>query len=1015
MRGDSGNGSRLWRIVISAAVLTAANARAQVRVAMTPRAQSDPAIEKLAAEPYSSGEMAATAAAAGGGRTKVRQLLSFENGPDGKPMTYQFDGKPVREMPRRDEETADAVYVQDKGVTDGKWCCRFTAAAGTPWRSVIIDDPEVIRDWSGYDYFAMDLNTGDDDNPYSIGFELWDQASSNYTTRCSMNETTRPGQQTLLYPINRARRNGKEGRDWSELEPKDKIDLKNLKFIKMYTSPRKDRPAMLWIDNLRLMQEDAAKPKMSIPLPKAVTAAYDFSTAGAVVPGFQAVTAQSRFNEDAGYGFVSVEGLRQVGQGWPDLLTGTAVAGSHNRAVEFKAKVPDGSYRAWLAAGPIVTDEADASYLLQLGDKTLYQDKPSRDQQDGEKYLYRFLWTQYSERPHALWLDFVSRMYPVYEETVQVSGGVLTLKACNFFLSALILVPVDKGEDFARMSARIEKARLAAFEGAMYIPPQKKPAAAPGDGDYLCYAPDTRAIIRPWTGPSDSERKRTKLASVAAPGQNLFLRLAVVPFKDLGTCELKLADLTGPDGAKIPASSIAGHFLNYGQAGRDVDEMILLPTLAFAGEKGITQCLWLWVSVPGDAKPGKYSSVFTFAPSASKPADVPVEIEILPIRLQEILPLSLGMYYGGRGGLRPEGEAYRQIIRDQLKWMRKIGFTGAGLMADSTVTGVSGQDQVNMSFGSGFSRLIKEAGLGRHPMQMQMTSQLGIGRSIARRLMGGHAVDQNPGCEFSRPEFKGYHLNALRQWKKYLDALDVPYAIEIVDEPREVPNPWNRTLVDTCLYGDLMKEAGFTTRFVTPMGDTGSTPGGKVLDYTALVDHTDIISIHAGAGSKGMQERTLQSGKALWYYNSGMSRYMWGFQPWSVGVTGRWEWHWCWSEGGGANGYPGEDWYNPFTGRGGLASNAPADKYPGGFLYRSGFLTAADGITDFAYLYSLTTAVDKNKAAGAKGEAVAQAEALLKEVRAAIPRIAHSEGEDKAVEQLDAWREKIGRCLAALQ
>ena len=67
----------------------------------------------------------------------------------------------------------------------------------------------------------------------------------------------------------------------------------------------------------------------------------------------------------------------------------------------------------------------------------------------------------------------------------------------------------------------------------------------------------------------------------------------------------------------------------------------------------------------------------------------------------------------------------------------------------------------------------------------------------------------------------------------------------IVDEPREVPNPWNRNLEHTNLYGDMMKQAGFATAFVTPMSDSS---GGK--DYTSLVDHADILSVHAGAAPK---------------------------------------------------------------------------------------------------------------------------------------------------------------------
>ena len=59
-------------------------------------------------------------------------------------------------------------------------------------------------------------------------------------------------------------------------------------------------------------------------------------------------------------------------------------------------------------------------------------------------------------------------------------------------------------------------------------------------------------------------------------------------------------------------------------------------------------------------------------------------------------------------------------------------------------------------------------------------------------------------------------------------------ALEVTDEPREHPNPWNRNLADSITYADLMHEAGVTS-FITPMSDTES---GK--DYTVLADHVDI-------------------------------------------------------------------------------------------------------------------------------------------------------------------------------
>ncbi len=133
----------------------------------------------------------------------------------------------------------------------------------------------------------------EDDHPYPLTLELWDAASKNYATRCTFeNVTTRPGRQTLLYPIARARRNAKEGLEWGELEAKDKIDLDGLKRVKLFLTPLKDRDAVLWIDNIRLMQEDAAKPKLTVPLPEGAIA-YKFGGPGVEGAGFTTVTPET--------------------------------------------------------------------------------------------------------------------------------------------------------------------------------------------------------------------------------------------------------------------------------------------------------------------------------------------------------------------------------------------------------------------------------------------------------------------------------------------------------------------------------------------------------------------------------------------------------------------------------------------------------------------------------------------------------------------------------------------------
>lgn len=968
---------------------------AENELKLRPPVALDSSVAKLAAEPYASGEREAVGGAAGG-RTQVRQLMSFEDG--------ARDGQPIPELTKA-ADNLQAIYVQDNGVTDGKWCARLTLPAGGDF-GVMILDGEAVKNWAGFDYFAMDLFT-EGDEPHSINFELWDRASHNYATRFTIDQPTHAGRQTLLFPINRARRNGKEGRDWDELEAKDKIDLAALKMIKIFTEQRRDRPTTFWIDNLRLMQADAAKPKMRASLPKAVAAAFDFGS-GDATPGFTGIGPANR-QADTG-GFVSTQGLASGGTGWPDRLSGTYVIAPHNQPFTFKAIVPNGKYLAWLCAGPVISaEQSDPHFLLKLNDKILHEDTPDFAAYDSENYLYRFLWTQYSQRPHALWLDYINRMFPVVTTPVEVSDGQVTLTACDYFVSSLVLVPADNEADFHRMAAKLQQSRMDAFEQTQFIPPHTPPQPKPGDGDYLLYIPAEGKNVLPWSGPSEGEPVHAKLDLAGAPGQNVFVRIAIAPFRELGDCRMVLADLTSPKGAQIPQSQITGHFLNYRGGGREIGEMALLPTLAFHGEEHITQTLWLWLTIPLDAKPGRYAGNFTFHPANSKPKTLPVELEVYPFKLADALPASLGMYYGGRSFPRPPAGKYWDVIRQQLLWQRRIGFTASTLMADAQVTGVNeSTGEVTLHFDETGANVAKAAGFGRDPAQMQMASQLGIARAIGRRLIGP-AVDRNPGAELREPKFAALHRSAMRQYRKFLDSLELPYAVEVVDEPREIPNPWNRNLADTITYADLLSEEGFTHRFITPMSDES---GGK--DYSTLVDHADVLSIHAWPLARKLRQGTLAANKTLWFYNSGMSRFAWGAYPWAHGASGRFEWHWSAPEINHSLGYPGDDWYNPFTSTDATAPNAPIESFPGGFLYKSTLLNAADGITDWTYLYTLERALREHKKSGTKGDVVQKAEAFVKEVKSRVPDFPGTEGNADPIDKLEGWRTAAAGLLKEL-
>jgi hypothetical protein len=938
-------------------------------------------------------------------RTKVKLLCGFEGDEAARLMKFS--------------ENLELVTVNDNGVTEGKNCARLTIPKGPDFGSLSLTG-DMVRDWADYDYFAVDLYT-EDEHRYPITLELWDDLSKNYQTRCTFEggAVTRPGRQTLMFQINRAKRNSKEGRDWDELQPQDKIKMNGLTRVKLFTSALKDHDAVFWIDNIRLLQEDAAKPKLKVDLPPGAVA-YHFGTAGATAPGFKQVTAQTGFKEGKDAGFVATKGLTAGGEGWPDLLSGTFVAAPDGETMEFRAPLPNGDYRLWLAAGPVIRPGMDKRhFLLKVNDTTIVDDTPSFDEFNSEKYLFRFLHTQYSEKPHALWTNYIDRMYPTHTSTITVKDGTLTIKASNHFLSAVVVLPAGDKESFDRFTTAVKGKRIEAFEATYYTPKREKPKPV-GAEPFVVFVPDLATTVRPWTGPSAEERKRPSIQAAAAPGQRVVMRLAVTPFADLGKCSLVPGDLKGP--GTIAAKQVKGHFQNYRFDGSDVHEMVLLPSLTPEIEVGVSQCFWLWLTVPADAAPGLYKGAVSFQPGVGKAVEVPVELEVYPFTLDQDLPVSYGMYYGPPSFPRFAEADRRRLLKEQLTWMRQIGFTAVPVGAPEVV-GLTGGNKVQLRFDPTMYELAKEVGMGKNPEQAMMGAALPMARAIGRRLTeGGAKVDQQPGIELRQPGFKDYFLDACRQYRDFIDKSGVAVAVEIVDEPRETPNPWNRNLADAITYGDYLKEAGLRS-FITPMGDSNS---GK--DYTSLVDHTDILSTHAWKGSAKLMKKTRETKKTLWLYNTGMDRFSWGFYAARVGSVGRWEWHFCFAEDNAKGGYPGRDWYNPFTGLHGLAPQAPFS-YPGGMLYQSAYLDVSEGINDYAYLFTLRKAIAANQKAGTNEKKVAEARAFLEALDRVIPELPELKGivkegdgalvgmgvQDEARLQAEAWRRTIAGFLKELK
>ncbi len=927
----------------------------------------------------------------------VRQLYSFESEAEVKDIL-------------KDSENVDIIPVLDAGVTKGKLCARIVLKGGKGW-SYFTLGKEAIKNWSKYDYFAMDVYTNETER-HQLHFELWDKLTKGYHTRCGLDVAkTHQGKQTIIIKINRAKRNGKEGRDWSEAEPQDKIQMDAMTKVKIFYK-QSPRDITLWVDNMRLLTEEAAFPKFEINAPKG-SLAFDFNLKGASGKGLTQVSAADKYSVRKDYGFLGDAKLHaRGGKGWPDPLSGSYVKADNNASMKFKAKVPNGTYNVLVLGGRVYdTSIKDYRYLLKINDKSIIDETLTKDQFNSEDHLYRFMRTQFSIKEHAMWYNYIDRMYANYTETVEVTDGTLTLDAHNVFLSALVVVPAANKAEFDALTKKVQADRITFFEKSYYTP--KRDYSVPESGDSTVFIPKLAERPMPWTRAKDPAKK-AKLDLASAKGQFVCMRVAITPHKDLGQTRISPSDLKGP--GTIAAKDMKWFFSNYRSTGEYIGEAALIPAPGLNLEKGITTTAYITVRVPIDAKAGNYTGAVKIDYEKAPSVSVPVSLEIYPFVLEQVLPVSYGMYYA-------PGWFDDKTLKEQFDWMREIGFTAVSVGAPR-VTGVNIKNKkVSLRFNKKLYDMVKDAGLGAHPEQKIMATSLGVGRSIARHLPGskGAIVDQQPGIELKQPAFKELWFDAMKQYKDFIDNSGLPIAVEVIDEPREVPNPWNRNLADTITYAKMLKEVGMT-RFITPMTD-----GSGGLDYRPLVDNTDIISIHAWKASAKILTKAQEDKVKIWFYNTGKDRYSWGFYNWRMDSKGRWEWHFRWRTGNHFGEYPGGEWHNPFTKTDALSTPAPA-KYPGAHVFKSQYFDIADGITDYAYLYTLEQQIAKAKDNASKAKAVSEAEKFLEALRSAMPifpKVKGLEGassgallgqglEGEAKKNTDIWRAKLVEHILAV-
>lgn len=952
---------------------------------------------------------------------KVRVLLDFEGGDISGLVT---------------PETASQVKItaSDKHATRGKGSAKIVFQKGHPWPTFEFT-PEYLKNWQDFDYISFDIYC-ENDRFLSPHFELQDHLTTGYATRCGFSGSRRiipihKGKNRIVIDLSQARRNGKEGLSKSEWKKEDVADLSKLTKLKFWIETRREpEDVVTYIDNIRLLQAGALESNMKIDMP-ASARAFDFGEDTKTVDGFTEANLLDIYGNGKEFGFYKPEGLRSFGGNWPDPLSGDCVGGGfkdeewQQSEFDFRVRVENGKYLVYLNAGyyPIPNIHAD----LEVNGQMIFSTSMKGRRFYSQKVFHRHFATEYSEKPNALWKNFINVFSGGHTTEAEVENGELYVKGANSFLGSLVIMPAAERKAFEKLVAQIQSERARFFYKDLYLRRYKNEPCVKTDKDLVFYHPAPAKSIMPWTGVGKHDNYEIDL--LGAGDEALCFQVGIRPFRDFEKVELTVSDLKGPDGARIRSKDITVYLKKYRSDGQSIQDWTLMPRNEVALEKGLSRAFWLRFRIPEGTRSGLYKGSVRLEGDGVK-RSLPIKLDVQPFSLEENIPMGIGFWYNhvksGQFALykRVKGvdDTLKEMQQEQAKFFADFGCNAMSGPTPGIVKLVGSSCEIDLTVFDEVTRAFKKAGMLAHKNHRVFPYILSMGRSLSPKLQNKTGVRGI--SELDQKGFATALVSAVRQTVEFCEEEEIPVALYTVDEPRENPNPWNRNLKDTIRYLKILKQIKGAPRMVTPMGDMNHG-----VDYTPMCDHLEILATHPTYHSKRMIKRAMSDPKMeLWLYNAGQDRISNGFYSWRVGATAKFEWHAnTWDHSSEDIPYKGRDLHFPTRVAEGIGAtvNAPL-KYNGGLLPRERLLTFSQGVNDYRYIHTLQVAVDEARAEGHKKDLVASAEKLFAEIKSVIPVIPKVKGLEKAedlaevgtgiggieVTKPEEWKRSIASLLA---
>jgi hypothetical protein len=711
-------------------------------------------------------------------------------------------------------------------------------------------------------------------------------------------------------------------------------------------------------------------------------------------------------------------------EAFPDALTCELAAPSaplsgkaagYTGAFEFRLDLPRGAYRVavWSGNYGYLPSQIE-TFAYDLEHKTYYRPADERIFANGQKVWSREFTSQvlveefYHDlntvlrRGMTLWDRVVAWRFPVRSFAVGVGEGGLTLRFENMPVNAMVVWPAGREAEGQAFLEQLTAQRRASFPAKDITPPPANalpelPPEARTNG-YFLFAPHWSERIYPTTLPRAEWLKR-EVRVAAALGQFESFTVAVYPLRDLSRCSLSISDLTGPGGARLPASAVDVEVMRYMELqageGPNYETVAYLPLKweRLPVDTGLPRVWWLTLKAPPGTRPGEYAGRVTFQAANAPSASLAVRVRVYPFELQPLKNHYQALYHD-----------YYQFpgggIDRHVQWQRDVGFNV--ITTRGVISGLTYHDGV-MSWPdlADWSRQLEAYRRNGFPMQM-VVSQGALGSAYTAtgeyRTEPGFTGPRQVKDHFST-EFDNCYKRLARAISDGFKRRGWPEIIFYESGEAACEGP--RGVRTESHLMRLLHEAG--------VKNTASVSGEATplsLRYSVPQMYLTILS---EVNAENLR-RVREAGSLPGIYGPGETRFERGFWFWRTGAL------LCSEEGGVAlYGNP----YDPFDGSSGYdwGDVYPAPNGPAISLHTA---EKRAGIDDSRYLFQLEelmTDAEKRDSAQAQA-AVAHARGVVTElVRGIEVDFSHYQTvEDEPVgEILDRVREIVAEEITEMQ